>query len=172
MKNKFSLVFLALLISFRIHRFSWGCALEPCQNKPRLKHAWSPDVCPSAARPCPYVWQPVRQSTPKACPLFVLQNKTIANAEKKQCARSRTNPGCGPSLPGVCGRKSPSLDRLTHPLTISEKIMHIQKCPVTKPESRTVGSKSRLKKPKLGKQSNGSWVEVGFCRRSLSERSG
>ena len=65
---------LALLISFRIHRLSRGCALEPCQNKPRLKHAWSPYVCPSAARPCPYVWQPVHQSTPKACPLFVLHS--------------------------------------------------------------------------------------------------
>ena len=47
--------------------------------------------------------------------------------------------------------------------------MHIQKCPVTKTESRTVGPKSRLKKSKLGEQINGSWVEVGFCRRSLSD---
>ena len=74
------------------------------------------------------------------------------------------------TLPPRCVRpKSPSLDRLTHPLTISENIMHIQKCPVTKTGSRTVCPKSRLKKSKLGEQINGSWVEVGFCRRSLSE---
>ena len=77
--------------------------------------------------------------------------------------------GVDPPSPVRAAENPPSHDRFTHPQTISENIMRIQKCPVTKTESRTVGPKSRLKKSKLGEQINGSWVEVGFCRRSLSD---
>ena len=98
---------LALLISFRIHRFSRGCALEPCQNKPRLKHAWSLDVCPSAARPCLYVWQPVRQSTPKACPLFVLQNRTNMQRRSSEPAAAQIQ-GMKFNAPSpVCAAENP-----------------------------------------------------------------
>ena len=97
--------------------------------------------------------------------------------EQTQMQRRSSEPaaaqiqGVDPPSPVRATENPPSHDRFTHPQTISENIMRIQKCPVTKTESRTVGPKSRLKKSKLGEQINGSWVEVGFCRRSLSENS-
>ena len=77
--------------------------------------------------------------------------------------------GVDPPSPVCAAENPPSHDRLTHPHPILENILQIQKCPVTKTESQTVGPKSQLKKSKLGEQINGSWVEVGFCRRSLSD---
>ena len=151
---------LALLISYynRIHRLSReGVPLDPCQNKPRLKHTWSPDVCPSAARPCPYVWQPV--VNPHPSPALCLFRKI----EQAQTQRRSSEPaaahiqGVDPPFPVCAAENSPAHARLTHPHFISKHILQITKCPVTRTVSRTVGPNPRFKKPKLGEKT----MEVG-----------
>ena len=142
----------------RIHRLSReGVPLDPCQNKPRLKHTWSPDVCPSAARPCPYVWQPV--VNPHPSPALCLFRKI----EQAQTQRRSSEPaaahiqGVDPPFPVCAAENSPAHARLTHPHLISKHILQITKCPVTRTVSRTVGPKPRFKKPKLGEKT----MEVG-----------
>ena len=115
-----------------------------------------------------------RSVNPHPSPALCLFRKI----EQAQTQRRSSEPaaahiqGVDPPFPVCAAENSPAHARLTHPHLISKHILQITKCPVTRTVSRTVGPKPRFKKPKLGEKRNGTWVEVGFCRRSLSERSG
>ena len=115
-----------------------------------------------------------RSVNPRPSPALCLFRKK----EQAQTQRRSSEPaaahiqGVDPPFPVCAAENSPAHAHLTHPHLISKHILQITKCPVTRTVSRTLGPKPRFKKPKLGEKINGSLVEVGFCRRSLSERSG
>ena len=112
-----------------------------------------------------------RSVNPHPSPALCLFRKI----EQAQTQRRSSEPAAAhiqvvdPPFPVCAAENSPAHARLTHPHLISKHILQIIKCPVTRTVSRTVGPKPRFEKPKLGEKNNGSWPEVGFCRRSLSE---